>query len=58
MTTKTLAKGHLSCLAKSFRYVPAASTDIRKTFEKIRAELLKADATVTRIRPKKGAGTA
>lgn len=33
-----------SILSKSFQYVPAASTDIRKTFAKIRRQQKEAEA--------------
>jgi hypothetical protein len=37
--SKTLPKGHRSCLTEEFRYIPAASTDIARTFERIRRQL-------------------
>jgi hypothetical protein len=39
---KTLPKGHVSCLNTKFKYVPAASTDLAKTFARIRRRQLKA----------------
>jgi hypothetical protein len=36
---KTLPKGHLSCLSKSFRYTPAAGTNLAGTFERIKRAL-------------------
>lgn len=40
---KTLPKGHLSCLAPSFRYTPATGTDIAKTFARIKRTLKVSD---------------
>jgi hypothetical protein len=37
--SKTLPKGHVSCLTEGFRYTPAASTDIAKTFARLRQQL-------------------
>jgi hypothetical protein len=37
-----------SILDPTFRYVPSASTDLRKTFSRIRREMQKAGATGTR----------
>jgi hypothetical protein len=34
--SKILPKGHVSCLNTKFRYVPAANTDLAKTFARIR----------------------
>lgn len=36
---KTLPKGHVSCLSKSFHYTPAASTNVAATFARIKREL-------------------
>jgi hypothetical protein len=36
-----------SILDKSFRYVPSASTNIRKTFERIRNEMKREKAAAT-----------
>lgn len=36
---KTLPKGHASCYSKEFKYTPAASTDLAKTFAKIRKKM-------------------
>jgi hypothetical protein len=33
---KTLPKGHVSCLTSQFKYTPSASTDLAKTFARIR----------------------
>ena len=35
-----LPKGHTSILSPAFRYVPAASTDLAKTFARIREQRL------------------
>lgn len=35
-----LPKGHTSILSPAFKYVPAASTDLAKTFARIRAQRL------------------
>ena len=35
-----LPKGHTSILSPHFKYVPAASTDLAATFERIRGERL------------------
>ena len=41
-------------LDKSFRYVPAAATDIRKTFQRIRAEQRKnAEEAQAKVQPLK-----
>jgi hypothetical protein len=37
--SKTLPKGHRSCLGEGFRYIPAASTDIAQTFARVRRQL-------------------
>jgi len=37
--SKTLPKGHLSCLSKAFRYTPAAHTNVAQTFARIAREL-------------------
>jgi hypothetical protein len=37
--SKTLPKGHLSCLTEGFRYTPAAATNIARTFERVRQQL-------------------
>lgn len=46
---KVLAKGHASCLSAGFRYTPAASTDIAKTFARIRRELRHREADAKAI---------
>lgn len=37
-----------SCLDPSFKYTPAAKTDVRKTFRRIRRELAKQNVPVKR----------
>ena len=37
--SKTLPKGHLSCLSNSFRYTPAAGTNVANTVARIKQEL-------------------
>ncbi|HKC43263.1 MAG TPA: hypothetical protein VKC64_05510 [Burkholderiales bacterium] len=37
--SKMLPKGHLSCLSKTFRYTPAAHTNVAQTFARIAREL-------------------
>ena len=37
--SKTLPKGHASCLAPGFKYTPSAHTDLAKTFARIRRRL-------------------
>jgi hypothetical protein len=37
--TKTLPKGHVSCLSNAFRYTPAAHTNIASTFARISRQL-------------------
>jgi hypothetical protein len=36
--TKTLPKGHVSCLSSTFRYTPALHTDLAQTFARIKRE--------------------
>jgi hypothetical protein len=38
MNKPALPKGHASILSPTFKYVPAASTDLAKTFARIRAQ--------------------
>ena len=42
--TRTLPKGHVSCLSNAFRYTPAADTNVAKTFARINRELTVRDA--------------
>ena len=37
--TKTLPKGHVSCLSNAFRYTPAAHTNVADTFARISRQL-------------------
>ncbi len=37
--SKTLPKGHVSCLSEAFRYTGASNTNISKTFARIRRQL-------------------
>ena len=39
MNKPLLPKGHSSILSPGFRYVPAANTDIAKTFARVKREL-------------------
>ena len=43
--TKTLPKGHVSCLSNAFRYTPAAHTNLASTFARISRELKARDAS-------------
>jgi hypothetical protein len=43
--TKTLPKGHVSCLSNAFRYTPAAHTNVASTFARIRREQKTRDAS-------------
>jgi len=49
VTPKTLPKGHVSCLAPSFRYTPAASTDLARSFARIRRQLLSEQQTAAPV---------
>jgi hypothetical protein len=42
--TKTLPKGHVSCLSNAFRYTPATHTNVANTFARISRELKTPDA--------------
>lgn len=48
--TKTLPKGHVSCLSNAFRYTPAAHTNIASTFARISRELKTPNAPSPGIR--------
>lgn len=39
MMSKPLPKGHVSCLSEAFRYTPASSTNVSKTFARVRRQL-------------------
>jgi hypothetical protein len=43
--TKTLPKGHVSCLSNAFRYTPASHTNIASTFARISRGLKARDAS-------------
>jgi len=45
VTPKRLPKGYVSCLTPSFKYTPASSTDLAKSFARIRRRLLKEQKT-------------
>jgi hypothetical protein len=45
--SKTLPKGHASCLSEGFRYTPAASTNISKTFARVRRQLARPEQSAT-----------
>jgi len=50
--SKTLPKGHASCLAQGFKYTPSAHTDLAKTFARIRRRLKpKPDSEQGNVRP-------
>jgi hypothetical protein len=50
--SKTLPKGHASCLAPGFKYTPSVHTDLAKTFARIRRRLkLKPDSEQGNARP-------
>ncbi len=46
--TKTLPKGHLSCLSSAFRYTPAVRTNVADTLARIAREI-KAQGSRERI---------
>ncbi len=43
--TKTLPKGHVSCLSNAFRYTPAMHTNVAHTFARISREMKSRDAS-------------
>lgn len=43
--SKTLPKGHLSLLSEAFRYTNASSTNIAKTFARVRRQLGRPEPT-------------
>jgi hypothetical protein len=50
-----LPKGHTSILSPAFKYVPAANTDLAKTFARLRVQRLaqaRPGATVSVLKPK------
>ena len=44
---KPLPKGHVSCLSGAFRYTPSSSTDLGKTFARVRRELARQEQQAT-----------
>ena len=46
--TKTLPKGHVSCLSNAFRYTPATHTNVANTFARISRELKDAECAFPR----------
>jgi hypothetical protein len=48
--TKTLPKGHVSCLSNAFQYTPAAHTNVANTFARINRELKVQEASGLGIR--------
>jgi len=49
MNKPLLPKGHSSILSPGFRYVPAANTDIAKTFARVKRELKPEERPVTNV---------
>jgi hypothetical protein len=45
--SKTLPKGHVSCLSETFRYTPASNTNISKTFARVRRQLARPEQPAT-----------
>lgn len=55
MTAPKLPKGHQSCYSHAFKYTPAAATDVRKTFRRVREAMRKAEEEKPRtVVPMKG----
>ncbi|HTO48218.1 MAG TPA: hypothetical protein VML91_11310 [Burkholderiales bacterium] len=55
MNKPQLPKGHTSILSPTFKYVPAASTDLAKTFARIRMQRLapaQSRASVSVLKPR------
>ncbi len=48
--TKTLPKGHVSCLSNTFQYTPATHTNVANTFARISRELKTPNAPSPGIR--------
>jgi len=48
MMSKTLPKGHLSCLSEAFRYTRASNTNISRTFARIRRQLGRQEQPATK----------
>ena len=59
--SKTLPKGHLSCLSEAFRYTGASNTNISKTFARIRRQLCRQEQPATKnvcvLAPRKLSGS-
>ncbi len=58
MNKLPLPKGHPSILSPAFKYVPSASTDLAKTFARIRSQRLSAvrtSASVAVLKPRSSA---
>lgn len=53
---RSLPKGHASCLSPAFRYIPAAGTDIAKTFARIRRQLKAQAKEPCNVHPLRKAG--
>jgi hypothetical protein len=45
--TRTLPKGHLSCLSRAFRYTPAVRTSVAATFARVKRELAEPQRAAT-----------
>jgi len=55
MNKPQLPKGHASILSSTFKYVPAANTDLSRTFARIREQRLaqvRTGASVSILKPK------
>jgi hypothetical protein len=55
MNKPQLPKGHISILSPAFRYVPAANTDLSRTFARIREQRVaqvRASANVSVLKPR------
>ena len=55
MNKPQLPKGHTSILSPTFKYVPAANTDLSRTFARIREQRVtqvRASASVSVLKPR------
>ena len=55
MNTPQLPKGHASILSPTFKYVPAANTDLSRTFARIREQRVaqvRVSASVSVLKPR------
>jgi hypothetical protein len=55
MNKPQLPKGHTSILSPAFKYVPAANTDLSRTFARIREQRVaqvRASASVSVLKPR------